>query len=338
MSTKPIRSIRGEAKKFFAEISLRESPQGEALMTKYPALEWIQDYKEVPFPSLRAEKQAVIFARKRGAWLKPFHCYHQNPEYSYYSLDIAEGCLFDCVYCYLQSYLGQGSLAVFVDCGDLRAEFQHCQGENLWISTGLLSDSLLAERYFPVLPSISHQLPEHAILDLRTKSDDVDVLENPEISRQNVVVSWSLNPENIAAQYEYRAPSLHSRLQAARKAIDLEYKIGWHLDPVFHFSGWENAYEKLLAEIAGLNPDRVAFVSLGLFRYMPDLGSIIRRRFPNHPILSGEFFPDRDGKYHYFRGIRKEMYQRFTEWLKPWREKVPVFWSMEPEDSLLNLR
>ena len=79
--------------------------------------------------------------------------------------------------------------------------------------------------------------------------------------------------------------------------------------------------------------ERLAFISVGLFRYMPDLGAIIRKRFPYHPALSSEFFPDEDGKYHYFRGIRKEMYERFADWLKYWRD-VPIFWSMEPDQSL----
>jgi spore photoproduct lyase len=320
---------------FLIEEALRELPEGKSVAEKYPELEWISDYKSLRFGSSRAEKQAVIFARKRGAWLKPFHCYHQNAEYSYYSLDVAEGCLFDCVYCYLQSYLTQQSLVLFLRDANLERELQQCTERNLWISTGLLSDSLLAEKYYPLLPALSRVLPKRAILDLRTKSDDVSVLANPEICRDQIVVSWSVNPDNIARQYEYRAPSTEARLKAARHALDLGYRIGWHLDPVFHFSGWENVYADLLKQIEAVNSDRVAFISVGLFRYMPDLGSVIRRRFPNHAMLSGEFFPDRDGKYHYLRGIRKEIYRSFERWLTPWRGKLPIFWSMEPDDSLV---
>jgi spore photoproduct lyase len=322
-------------KRFLAERRLHDLPQGRALREKYPQLEWIDDYKEIRFASLRAEKEAVIFARKRGSWLKPFHCYHQNPEFSFYSLDVAEGCLFDCVYCYLQSYLNQGSLVLFVDCGNLQEEFQRCSGRNLWISTGLLSDSILAEKYFSLLPLLTRQLPAGSLLDLRTKAEDVDVLDNAEISRDKLVVSWSINPPGIAAQYEFRAPSLEARLRAARKAMQLGFRIGWHLDPVFHFTGWQDAYRALFDQMKNIGEDQVAFLSVGLFRYMPDLGAAIRKRFPNHPVLSGEFFPDRDGKYHYLRAIRKEMYRVFEEWLEPWKKKVPIFWSMEPDDSLL---
>jgi hypothetical protein len=29
------------------------------------------------------------------------------------------------------------------------------------------------------------------------------------------------------------------------------------------------------------------------------------------------------------------MYFRFGEWLKSWKDSVPVFWSMEPDERLL---
>ena len=123
-------------------------------------------------------------------------------------------------------------------------------------------------------------------------------------------------------------------MSAAESVLNMGYRIAFHLDPVFYFPGWRDAYRGLFSRIERFPEDRLAFLSFGLFRYMPDLGSEIRRRFPFHPILSGEFFPDEDGKYHYFRAIRKEMYEEFSSWMRNWKE-VPVFWSMEPDQSLV---
>jgi hypothetical protein len=107
------------------------------------------------------------------------------------------------------------------------------------------------------------------------------------------------------------------------------------LDPVFYFDGWKEAYEKLFDNLDQFSKNRLALLSVGLFRYMPELGMVIRKRFPYHPILAAEFFPDEDGKYHYFRAIRKEMYKAFNVWLKGWNE-IPVFWSMEPDTELIS--
>ena len=327
--------MRSLAKRVFAERAVADLPQWSLIAERYPAVEWIDDYQTFRQTTVVREKECLILARKRGRWLKPFHCYHQNPEFSYFSLDIAEGCYFDCVYCYLQNYLNHAALVVFVDTESIAAELKEHRFRNLWLSTGLLTDSFLAERAFPILSSLTQLLPADSLLELRTKSHDTRPLEDSAINKERVVVSWSLNPESIARNFEYRTPSLQDRLLAIHKAIGLGYKIGLHLDPVFHFPAWREEYQDLWVQLEKLPKERIAFLSVGLFRYMPDLGSVIRSRFPFHSILTGEFFPERDGKYHYFRPIRKEMYSAFSEWLQPWRNVAPVFWSMEPDGSLL---
>jgi len=323
---------------FFAEEAIRDLPEHELLARKYPFLAYIDDYQNFRLQSMHQEKQCVIFARKRGAWLKPFHCYHQNTEYAFYSLDLAEGCHFDCAYCYLQTYLNHGALVLFLEDASLPKELERLASQSdhsLWISTGLLSDSLLADQYYPLLAKLTSWIPEGSILEARSKADSISSLAAKEIDRQKLVISWSLNPQIIVERFEYGAITLDQRLQAARQVIGMGYRVGFHLDPVFHFEGWETAYGELLKSLREFDPERIAFFSVGLFRYMPELGVTIRQRFPYHSILTGEFFPDRDGKYHYFRGIRKEMYRKFGDWLIPWKNSVPILWSMEPDERML---
>jgi DNA repair photolyase len=319
---------------FLAEKAVEKLPATPQFVRDSHEVEWIHDYQKFSKSTVAQEKRRIIFARKRGPWIKPFHCY-DHPEYRYFSLDLAEGCLFDCVYCYLQSYLNHQALVLFVPEPDLYTELRQLRGK-CWISTGLLSDSLLAENHLPVLSLISREIPSDCLLELRSKSGDTDVLRDPEIDRSRVVISWSLNPDSIARRYEYRAASLAERLQAAHQAAELGYRIGFHFDPVFHFSGWEGSYEALIHHLEDFAPNQIAFLSVGLFRYMPSLGTIIRKRFPYHEVLSGEFFTDQDGKYHYLRSVRKEMYQKFQQWMRDWQSRVPVFWSMEPQPELIN--
>jgi spore photoproduct lyase len=319
---------------FFAERRLQELPEFEPIFKQHPDLQWIDDYQAFRRSTIVREKQCVLFAQKRGAWIKPFHCY-AHPRYRYFTIDVAEGCVFDCVYCYLQSYLNHGALVLFVDVGNLQREFSQFQNKNAWFSTGLLSDSLVSEKFLPILPAISHFLPSDSILELRSKSGDVSSLENPDIRRGPVVISWSMNPPEVAGLYEFRAAPPIDRFKAARKAIELGYRIAFHFDPLFHFAGWELAYQELLEELDQFSTKDVAFLSVGLFRYMPDLGAVIRQRFPFHPVMSGEFFMDQDGKYHYLRGIRSQMYSAFRSWLSRWQLEVPVLWSMEPDARLV---
>jgi spore photoproduct lyase len=318
-----------------AEKKISELPEADRILSRYPHLEWIDDYQTFKRETMHREKQCVIFAAKRGAWLKPFHCYHQNSEFTYLSLDLAEGCSFDCVYCYLQSYLNHGALVLFVNRDSIQQELQGLQDQRLWISTGLLSDSFLAEEYNPQVAWLSQVIPDNAVLELRTKSVNTKLLEDPAIKRDRVVPAWSLNPPPIDTHYEYGTANIAERLAAAKHALSLGYRLAFHFDPVFYFDGWKTAYANLIQDLQNIPIQQIAFLSVGLFRYMPGLGGIIRQRFPYHEILSEEFFPQADGKYHYLRSIRKEIYGMFREWLKPWNDRVPVFWSMEPDDAMI---
>jgi spore photoproduct lyase len=318
---------------FYAEESIRELPEYPEIANRYPRLEWIEDYQAFQKSTLIEEKKCLIFAKKRGPWLKPFHCY-ESKDYRFLSLDLAEGCLFDCAYCYLQSYLNHGALVLFTGKESLQSELAELPPTKCWISTGLLSDSLLVENQYTYLPEISRQISPGSVLELRSKATNLSPLIDPGIRRDPVVLSWSVNPPGIVRAYEYGTASLEERLAAATEAIRLGYRIAFHLDPIFYFEDWKQAYAHLFDLLDRFPKDRCAFLSLGLFRYMPDLGSVIRKRFPYHPILTGEFFPDEDGKYHYFRPLRREMYATFAEWLRSWSD-VPVFWSMEPDERLL---
>jgi spore photoproduct lyase len=317
---------------FLAEHSIRDLPECDDIRKRFPKLEWIEDYQTFRKQNMVEEKKCLIFARKRGAWLKPFHCYDSR-DYRFLSLDLAEGCLFDCVYCYLQSYLNHGALVLFAGKDSLLRELSNLDSQRYWISTGLLSDSLLAEGQYSMLAEISRSIPPNSLLELRSKCVDIAPLEREEVLREPIVLTWSINPPQVIRKYEYGTASLDERLAAAREAIRLGYRIAFHLDPVFYFDGWKEAYRELFTALATFPRDRCAFLSLGLFRYPPELGNIIRKRFPYNPVLSQEFFPDEDGKYHYFRDIRKEMYQTFHDWFQDWRD-VPIFRSMEPDSML----
>src|SRR4029453_11601095 len=101
---------------------------------------------------------------------------------------------------------------------------------------------------FPAVSRISGMIPRGSILELRSKSDDLSSLDGP-IDRESTVISWSLNPDRIARDYEYRAAPPEKRLEAARRAIQGGFRIGFHFDPVFHFDGWQQQYAQLFASL-----------------------------------------------------------------------------------------
>ena len=59
----------------------------------------------------------------------------------------------------------------------------------------------------------------------------------------------------------------------------------------------------------------IAWISLGTFRYMPDLKNMIEYNYPDSHILEEEFIENADRKYRYFKPIRVVLYRKIIEWL-----------------------
>jgi spore photoproduct lyase len=76
----------------------------------------------------------------------------------------------------------------------------------------------------------------------------------------------------------------------------------------------------------------VIWISLGGFRYPPQLKGIAEERFPTTKIFLGELFPGKDGKFRYFKEIRLEMYRKMVEWLREVDSNVFVYLCMESKE------
>ena len=96
------------------------------------------------------------------------------------------------------------------------------------------------------------------------------------------------------------------------------YPLGFHFDPIIFHEGWEKGYQEDRSFLFStqIDPKRVVWISLGGFRYPPQLKGIARERFPKTRIFLGELFPGKDGKFRYFKEIRVEMYRKMVGWLK----------------------
>jgi len=204
--------------------------------------------------------------------------------------------------------------------------------ENFRLGTGEFSDSLALD---PLTQFSREWIPffaklPNSTLELKTKSDCVENLPGLDHAG-HTVVSWSLAPEEIVQREEHKCASLAERLTAARRAQELGYPIGLHLDPMIYFSGWEEAYRSLIDEIAkNVDPRRIAWVSLGTLRFDGDLKDVATARFPQTKIFAEDFILAPDGKMRYFKSLRIAMYRRVWGWLQEWSEAFPRYLCMEP--------
>jgi spore photoproduct lyase len=204
----------------------------------------------------------------------------------------------------------------------------------LRLGTGELSDSLALDSVLPVsqmlVPFFAAR--KNAILELKTKSAEIDHLLSLDHGGRTVV-SWSLNPLKMIREEERGTASLDERMEAARECQEKGYLLGFHFDPIIDHEGWERGYEETISFLfRRIDPGRVAWISLGGFRYPPQLKAIARERFPDTRIFLGELFPGRDGKFRYLQEIRVEMYRKLVGWLREADPDLFIYLCMESEE------
>ncbi|MDR0310577.1 MAG: DNA photolyase [Acidobacteriota bacterium] len=315
------------------EDSLRDAATGE-ILSRLSGVET----KIVRNHSDEAEahsKDTLFLTRHKGKFLKP--CQGGGAEMccNYYIAGYAWNCRFDCSYCVLQGYLTNPALIVATNIEDYMDEIggalRALPNRVFRIGTGELADSLALDaitRYTKRVVPFFAALP-NGVLELKTKSVEIANLEGLNHGG-HTVVSWSLNSKKIRASEEKLSATIDGRLAAAAQCAKWGYRLGFHFDPLVYYPGWEEDYREIVRELFSvINPENIAWISLGALRFTPRLGEAIRRRHPESRLPYGEFVPGHHGKLRYFRPLREEMYRKMFDWIRNESRSVFVYLCME---------
>lgn len=321
------------------EAAVAETPLAQRLTRAFPAIrrevvDSVLAWKEPQ--AISPAKRILAVAEAKGEALKPFPKIKHAINLEDYVFNPISNCHLECTYCILQSYLKNNPvLTVFANT----EHFLHALGKldatshrPIRIGTGELSDSLALD---PLTGLGGEWVPFFAeranlYLELKTKSDCVEDLLGLE-HRGRTVLSWSLAPEGVVKREELKCASLSERLGAAQRAQAAGYPVGLHLDPMICQPGWEQDYDALIEEMTRhLDPRRIAWVSIGSLRFDKALKDIATERFPQTAIFAEDFIQAPDGKFRYFKTLRREMYRRVWRRLGEWSEEFPRYLCMEP--------
>jgi spore photoproduct lyase len=257
---------------------------------------------------------------------------------NYYVVNFATNCHLDCSYCILQGYYENNPfITFFVNVDDLLSELDQVFTENprrmYRVGTGEFTDSLAMDEITEfskiVVPFFATR--PNATLELKTKADTIENLLNLD-HRGRTSVAWSVNPPKIIASEEPKTATLDERLRAAALCQETGYQIGFHFDPILLYPGWEQEYHQVVEKLFDtIKPDNISWISLGGFRYAPELKPIIRRRFPKSKIVCGEFIPCADGKMRYLKHLRLKIYESMLSKIKRYGKHLPVYLCMESQ-------
>lgn len=285
---------------------------------------------------IRKGKEVLFLTRNKGAFIKTCPGTRSYTCCGYKILHIGTFCVMDCAYCILQSYFHPPVLQYFVNQDDLFSELDILfSGKAVTrIGTGEFTDSMIWEKWTDLsdllVPKFSSQ--SHAVLELKTKTTAIDGLKSLSHNRKTIA-AWSLNTNKVIHNEERQTASLSARLKAAARCESWGYPLAFHFDPMIIYDGCEEDYKHVVEQIfSHVSSDNVVWISLGTFRFIPNLKPIVQKRFPDSKIIYGEFISGLDGKMRYFKPMRINLYRKIVGWIKEFSTDVLIYFCMEDDE------
>ncbi len=228
---------------------------------------------------------ALILAANHGTLFYPGApvCQSFGEEHFMYTSCIMN-CLYDCDYCYLQGMYPSGTLVVFVNLEDYFAELdrlleQHpvylcCSYDSdLTALCGILPHAEAFCRYAFTHPDLR--------LELRTKSAALPFIRQLPAAK-NIVMAFTLSPQEMISRYEHYTPSLHARLTTAKEAAKKGFSLRLCFDPVLDVPNAAELYTTLVDEtFSVLSAEEITDISLGVFRLSKDYVKQLRKAKPD---------------------------------------------------------
>ena len=281
-------------------------------------------------------KKILFLTQNRGRFIR------QCPGTDYYTccnymiLHVGTFCTMDCAYCILQSYFHPPVLQFFVNHDDMKAALDQWFAENpqTRIGTGEYTDSLIWEDIYPLSEMLISKFSgqNRAVLELKTKTVNIDHLLTLDHNRKTIM-AWSLNTFNIVKSEERRTAGIFARLAAAAKCQEKGYPLAFHFDPLVIYPGCEADYREIIHLLfSTVAPENIVWISLGSFRFMPDLKPIVEKRFQQSKIVYGEFVKGIDGKMRYFKPLRIRFYQTIVSCIREYAPDVTLYFCMEDDE------
>lgn len=324
--------------KIWVEKRAASSPATNEILARLEGVpvEWIDTIHKALTSTGRApEEKILVLAKQEGRFLKPCPGTHRYVCCNYYFLNLATNCDVDCSYCILQGYLNNPYLTVYTNLEAMYREVEQVLRADInrfyRIGTGELTDSLSLDH----LTAYSQKLIpfflrfSNAVLELKTKTTGIQHLLSFSPQRR-VVVSWSLNPDELIQREERNAPFLSDRLEAAKQCARAGYLLGFHFDPLIHYDHWEAGYHEVVRQLfSSISGEDIVWISLGALRYPREMDGVVRERHPESEIVLGEMFPGKDGKLRYFRPLRQLMFRRMVQWIREEDPRVQIYLCME---------
>lgn len=284
-------------------------------------------------------RENLFLVNEKYDFFKPCPCTKNVKGCNYSILNIGYGCLYECSYCFLQGYQNVAGIILPCNLPDFlnREKIKPIDNKMFFlprVGSGEFTDSLIFDDITLFSNDIVKFFKENKDIsfEFKTKSTNIDNLLRLSGS-ENIVVSWSVNAEQMIKENEHCTPTLQERLKAAQECVKAGYSVGFHFDPVILYEDWKEGYKKTIENIFDfIDGKYIKWISIGSLRMVASLKKVIETRFLSNKILDEELLLSHDNKLRYDDNTRIKIYKYLVELIKKRDSAVVVYLCMENID------
>ncbi len=282
-------------------------PQTRKIIDFFPDADKIiiKNYKNIFDKNIPLHQEKSIIIAKltwSAIWKTPDNYWHTNNTYFFKT---SLNCVFDCSYCYLKWAFKNDMQVYFVNYDEIKNEISEViEKEQNPPTPFIKGDSkeqnpirFYSSDYSDILWSnkISNFLEEfvpffenfeNIMMEVRTKSTNIQEILYLWFVPKNTEFAFSLNPDELIKKYEKWTPSLDDRIKAINKLLEQWYKVGLRFLPLLPVKNYENIYKEFIDYIQNsidIKKIHSSFAS-GLLYTKEDYNKIFKK-YPKLDIL-----------------------------------------------------
>lgn len=249
-------------------------------------------------------------------------------------------CPYGCKYCYLAGTRGvwfSPTVKIYVNLPEMLERIDTVArrvGQPTAFYLGKLQDGLALDPLTGYSTAMVPFFADHpfARLVVLTKSANTDLLAGLAHGGRTVL-SWSLNPPEIAAAFEERVPRVEERITAMRRCAEKGYPVRAVIMPLIPTPNWQELYGRFIEVL--LSAVRLDRLTLGGICIFKGARALMESKLGRGNCISSHLAPDEvivDGRARYARETRLAMYRHLIGVARRIDPSVPLALCLEEAD------
>lgn len=284
----------------YVENEIKNLKKTKQIIEKFPdsKIIYIDNYKDVfnrTKQNFNVQKysQKLILAKAKSNFIYNGSdmCENFGQENFYYSSSILN-CIYDCEYCYLKGLYPSSNVVIFINIEDfIERAAKESKDKRIYICISYDSDILAFEK----LTGFAEKWIQAArgnkdmLIEIRTKSANFKSVSHLDIP-DNVIFAWSLLPDEVIKKYEFKVPSLNSRLKSINEAAAKGVRIRLSIEPIMKINNFDEIYKRFIDKIFSfVNQQKIRDINIDTFRVKKEHLKRIRKLNPYGNIFGYKF-------------------------------------------------